>query len=692
MKAKGLLFILAALLCLTGITASAAEENWIDFAQEVPLTDEAGNPSSSGKYYLISTPEQLAWIAQQVNTGAGGNTMLNATIRLCNDIDLSGKEWTPIGNGSYYFSSKFDGNGKIIQNITISQLQNGVTNYGLFGIVTGQVYDLGVTGSVSGQGNVGSITGALRNPGKIYNCYSSAAVSRHAGATYGTYTGGLVGHVSSTASSDYQKQISYPAIVNCYYTGTVSGGGSGSSGGIAGYVNMNSGCKGVIDSCYSSGVIDEDTKGAIFGGIINQNAADNFSVTNCFYQVQEGLKATGASYTFTTLEAEPVEQGQWGDVVTALNTQTQVKNDLQNLTSYKISTPYAVWGRDDDVNNGYPVLLSVGEGSQIKMSTTDGVISLVKGQEDGVFQVVLTPEDTTKVIERLVSGEFTLSLEQEEGAVSMEVQPGDGLILTQEDSYLVYVPLETGASPISGSEIVLAHIRLTGVGSGNLHLSGAKAEVKSEEDALAVSLNLINGEQTLTQAYELTAPTGILNVSVYFPNEAAGQKAVYNQMKVSAKSSDGSLTEISLGTDTGGTCYYVEKSDDTPAYYRVILNSIPVGRCEITVSGEGYRTFRQSVMVEEDYMTNVSVWNNVKDKPDVVVDGKEDTAQRATFLAGDIVMDQVINIYDLSAVVSYFGQENIDTQTSSEYARYDLNRDGKIDSKDVAMVLVSWEE
>ena len=43
-------------------------------------------------------------------------------------------------------------------------------------------------------------------------------------------------------------------------------------------------------------------------------------------------------------------------------------------------------------------------------------------------------------------------------------------------------------------------------------------------------------------------------------------------------------------------------------------------------------------------------------------------------------------------VVSYFGEIDLDNGEKNEYAKYDLNRDGKVDSKDVAMVLVSWNE
>ncbi|MBQ4087094.1 MAG: hypothetical protein IJC78_02465, partial [Clostridia bacterium] len=46
--------------------------------------------------------------------------------------------------------------------------------------------------------------------------------------------------------------------------------------------------------------------------------------------------------------------------------------------------------------------------------------------------------------------------------------------------------------------------------------------------------------------------------------------------------------------------------------------------------------------------------------------------------------------YDLSAVVSYFGETGLSATNNKDYAKYDLNRDGFIDSKDVAIVLVSW--
>ena len=109
-------------------------------------------------------------------------------------------------------------------------------------------------------------------------------------------------------------------------------------------------------------------------------------------------------------------------------------------------------------------------------------------------------------------------------------------------------------------------------------------------------------------------------------------------------------------------------------------------RYTVEVKGAGYRTFRQSVTMDDN--KTMTIWNNAKDTEGAVVD---DVKAETTFLAGDILMDNEINLYDLSAVVSYFGQTGLNAAgTASAYAQYDLNRDGKIDSRDVAMVLVSW--
>ena len=82
----------------------------------------------------------------------------------------------------------------------------------------------------------------------------------------------------------------------------------------------------------------------------------------------------------------------------------------------------------------------------------------------------------------------------------------------------------------------------------------------------------------------------------------------------------------------------------------------------------------------------MNVWNNVMSNEITVVD---DTKATTSFLAGEIVKDGIINIYDLSAVVAYFGK-TMDTSAYDKFAKYDLNRDGKIDMMDISIVLTSW--
>lgn len=85
-------------------------------------------------YYLIETAEQLALLSRQVNDGL--LTTTNSEFILVNDIDLSGKYWTPIGkNSNYAFRGIFNFNGYTISGLTIDS--STLSYAGLFGYVKG---------------------------------------------------------------------------------------------------------------------------------------------------------------------------------------------------------------------------------------------------------------------------------------------------------------------------------------------------------------------------------------------------------------------------------------------------------------------------------------------------------------------------------------------------------------------------
>ena len=195
---------------------------------------------------------------------------------------------------------------------------------------------------------------------------------------------------------------------------------------------------------------------------------------------------------------------------------------------------------------------------------------------------------------------------------------------------------------------------------------------------------------------EITVPTKALTINIDFPNSVENNAVAYQQMKVvvSGGELEAPLT-IDLGTDyaISDLAVYDNKNNVTVTvadlYTITVANLLEINTAyTVEVSGAGYRTAKYTVTMTEDKTLNF--WNNVKDNKVEVEEGKSTSAKNVTFLAGDIVKDSVINIYDLSAVVSYFGEIKLVEENMTQYAKYDLNRDGKIDSKDVAYVLVSW--
>jgi len=197
----------------------------------------------------------------------------------------------------------------------------------------------------------------------------------------------------------------------------------------------------------------------------------------------------------------------------------------------------------------------------------------------------------------------------------------------------------------------------------------------------------------MVDGVEIKVPTYALTISIDFNNPIEKQAAAYQDMKVEIVG--GVIDkELKLGNEN-----YIEANVDYPvtvtktAKGYVLTANLPYNTSyAVTVSGAGYRTaYCDNIKLTE--AKTVQFWNNVmsdKNALEVLVgSGKKVTKN---FLAGEVVKDGEINIYDLSAVVSYFGQNITDKTAYSKYAKYDLNRDGVIDSKDVAYVLVSWNE
>jgi len=120
-----------------------------------------------------------------------------------------------------------------------------------------------------------------------------------------------------------------------------------------------------------------------------------------------------------------------------------------------------------------------------------------------------------------------------------------------------------------------------------------------------------------------------------------------------------------------------------------LFENVPVGYITVTLKAPGFRTYTYETTLEETKDNGVLVlnfWNDVKRGNDEAIEsGKAEMADN--FVVGDIVMDYEVDKYDLAAVTSYYGMYSIDKAETSKYIKYDLNRDGDIDIRDVQYVL-----
>ena len=218
-KLLGLLLAVFMVLTLAPTTARAdvTTEKWTDFV----VTDFDGGSGTKDDPYQIANAQQLAKLAEEVNSGVPEQTHSGEYFKLTAPIDLSGKRWVPIGYGnesSKSFSGYFDGNNQVITGLYVDERGNGVCA-GLFG-------------------NVAAISDepVLKNI-RIENAAIYAGDSPDSSAhTYGA--GVLAGNLTILGGSS----VSCIGVENCQGTGkVVSEMQAGGLLGSASYANV-SGC------------------------------------------------------------------------------------------------------------------------------------------------------------------------------------------------------------------------------------------------------------------------------------------------------------------------------------------------------------------------------------------------------------------------------------------------------------------
>ncbi len=310
-----------------------------------------------------------------------------------------------------------------------------------------------------------------------------------------------------------------------------------------------------------------------------------------------------------------------------------------------------------------------------------------------VFDMYLTAKDN-ETLDKFESGEFEFIKTGTSGA---EFTPADNLTIEyNEESGLYKVFRKDGSVTYPRIEtkdgkpaIKLGTVTLTGIGSGSITTDKIKMYRHSKDgENLAVA---IPTSPMATVSYEIKPSYTDLTVEVSYPNNITNNETAYQDMKITVAGADFSET-YKLGKDASGNVSFENNAYTLKISDKLIKNTAYT----VTVEGAGYRTARYTVNMTGN--KTLKFWNNVLDNAQAIEYDENGAAvagartTKTTFLAGDIVADNTINIYDLSAVVSYFGTTGLNASNYPQYAKYDLNRDGKIDSKDIAYVLVSWGE
>ena len=303
-----------------------------EYTYTVSLATARGYIIEDDGSYTVYNADGLMNIAELVN---GGKTDINIT--LDKNIDLTGKDWTPIGTDyDNSYTGTFDGGGHTITGLTVTtndkyaglfgylgNFNNGAATVknvvmegiqitcnhrlgyagGVAGFSWGTIENCSVSGSISGTMSVGGVVGVQRDR-PITGCSSSATVK-------GTLNvGGVAGQTIFGAT-----------LTACYATGNViieidrtqdiSGGG---------LVGFNDGIS--LLSCYATGNVTStgsSTGYVHIGGFLGDNY---ITVTACYWKNnhEQGIGYNRESTKVTKVDGTSVT---WQNAVDAMNTALQ---------------------------------------------------------------------------------------------------------------------------------------------------------------------------------------------------------------------------------------------------------------------------------------------------------------------------------------------------------------------------------
>ena len=335
-------------------------------------------------FYVITTADELAWFAAQVNAG---QTTINAV--LGNDIvfgdnknSCSSINWTPIGNTSKTFAGILDGGGHVVYGLYV---KNSLA--GLVGVLsaTGVVKNLQtVAGKRISTFRAGGFV--AHNEGFVQNVVNSDSIAYTSNSSEAIYVGGIVGHNNGSVANSLNKgsfrKPTYSYSKHSVYSGGIAGKNTGkiessinngyissyttdvtvgsdalnekaASGGVAGFND------GVIKKCENRGTIyARGTKSgsAYAGGVVGINSSNvedciNKGNTSVYGGSEEG-KVVASGSAKTSYDALSLKYWLNGTEIQGIAENMQKDQFAWILnTSNGTKANSGIWSR----NGGYPI-------------------------------------------------------------------------------------------------------------------------------------------------------------------------------------------------------------------------------------------------------------------------------------------------------------------------------------------------
>lgn len=283
---------------------------------------DLGYTIESDGTYTVTSADGLMNVAELVN---GGKSDINIT--LDTDIDLTGKDWTPIGTDyDNSYKGTFDGGGHTITGLTFTTNDKYAGLFGWLnkaGTVKNVVMEgVQITSNQIYGGSIGGVAGY--SWGTIENCSVSGSVS-------GTvYVGGVVG-----------AQID-GSITGCSSSATVKG--MVDVGGVAGQTNSSA----TLTACYAMGnvIIEIDpVKNISGGGLVGFNGGNGVLACYATGNVTSTGSSTGNVHIFGLL-------GDNYTTVTACYWKNNQERGYKTAPEFtKVDGTYVTWQKAVDAMN-----------------------------------------------------------------------------------------------------------------------------------------------------------------------------------------------------------------------------------------------------------------------------------------------------------------------------------------------------